>query len=437
MRWGRISTRSMGSVAFAAAVLGGLPVAAQSPNCMDDRFPGNLGCTANDVRIAKVTNINVQSCTLGTSFSFTADFFVELTAQTRYDVGLYFATDGDLNNDGALTGQCSVGVITPQNSANFVNLDLPRDTCGDINGSHNPQIVHLTLTTLCIDPDHDGKLNLPNCTSWRQSGANTLCDDPGDAFPGSPSKCKCDKAFNIDILVEQPSLTVEKTADPTQVLEPGGDVTYTVTITNDGVVTPVTLTTIVDDPDNDPSTNNSVTYDAADVCIDTVLSPGGSTTCTFVRAVSGNAGQSFTDRACVNGTDSNGKAVGPTCDTASVSIDDVAPTGTVTKTLDSLVCSIVRYKVKVENTDRVEALTLSALSDSPFGNITQVQGNVVATTCSVPQQIATSSHYQCTFDAKVCSSPHVDTVTGTLSDNDGNTITPSGQVQVTTTATSP
>ena len=27
-----------------------------------------------------------------------------LTAQTRYDVGFYFASDGDPNNDGAITG---------------------------------------------------------------------------------------------------------------------------------------------------------------------------------------------------------------------------------------------------------------------------------------------------------------------------------------------
>ena len=72
-----------------------------------------------------------------------------------------------------------------------------------------------------------------------------------------------------------------------------------------------------------------------------------------------------------------------------------------------------------------------------LGDIRALTKDQFATAQATMQQIATSSHYQCTFDAMVCSSPHVDTVTGTLGDNDGNTITPTGQVQVTMTATSP
>src|SRR5437016_8618271 len=48
--------------------------------------------------------------------------------------------------------------------------------------------------------------------------------------------------------------------------------------------------------------------------------------------VSGEGGQSFTDKACVKGTDSTGDPVSG-CDTASVTIQDVTPTAAVTKTV--------------------------------------------------------------------------------------------------------
>lgn len=176
--------------------MGGLLLAAQAAsaaigggNCMADRYfnatGGHLTCTANDVRIAKAGNIRgidgnpLSSCVSGQTFSFIADFTVETTATARYDIGLYFATDGDLNKDGALSGTCDVNIITPKDpltglgSANFVQLDPAPDLCGDINTANNPQIVTVRVdNVMCQDSDGDGFLNLPNCTSWRQTGAN-------------------------------------------------------------------------------------------------------------------------------------------------------------------------------------------------------------------------------------------------------------------------
>ena len=92
--------------------------------------------------------------------------------------------------------------------------------------------------------------------------------------------------------------------------------------------------------------------------------------CTFTGMVSGEGGQSFTDKACVKGTDSNGNPVSG-CDTASVTIQDVTPTAAVTKTVQGAACAVVRYGVTVENTDAVDPLTLSALNDDQFGDITK------------------------------------------------------------------
>ena len=117
-----------------------------------------------------------------------------------------------------------------------------------------------------------------------------------------------------------------------------------------------------------------------------------------------------------------------------MTVSDIAPTASVVKSLDSLLCSTVRYQVKVNNLDVAEALTLSALNDDQFGSITTVHDHVLATTCTVPQTIATSGNYTCTFDAGFCGGTHTNTVTGTLNDSENNTISPTGGVTVNVSA---
>src|SRR5207249_5024969 len=143
----------------------------------------------------------------------------------------------------------------------------------------------------------------------------------------------------------------------------------------------------------------------ASICGSTTLAPCGSdplnceadssTTCSFTRTVSGNAGDVIKDKACVTGH--NGGPLGPTCSTATVTIKDVLPTAAVTKTLDSLQCAAVRYQVKVDNTDTVESLTLTALTDDkvagssnpPNSSITTVHDDVLGTTCGQTTGIGT------------------------------------------------
>src|SRR5438046_10746026 len=107
------------SLAVAGLLMAAQPASALTGNvCMQTNWAAHgtsqtLNCTANDVSIAKVTNIDITSggsctgtganrkctCNAGGSVTFTADYTVQLTAQTRYDIGIYFATDGDPNNN--------------------------------------------------------------------------------------------------------------------------------------------------------------------------------------------------------------------------------------------------------------------------------------------------------------------------------------------------
>jgi hypothetical protein len=464
-KWARLGICSLflGALALGGLLLGTQPASAQT--CIQDQWTAhgnnqNLTCTSNDVRIASASNIRqtdgvtpLTQCVSGQTFSFIADFNVELTAQTRFDIGLYFATDGDSNSDGALTGTCSANIIRPKSqvapflgSANFVQVGEPAaDTCGDIDSTHNPQVVTVQVNNvLCHDTDGDGKLNLPNCTSWRQPGSNEVCDDVTDAFPGSPSKCNCDIAFNLPIFVETGSISVTKDSSPASRPEPGGEFTFTISATNTAKLTSVTLRRICDDVHGTIVTTAGQPACAAGTgslstgttcSLPQTLAPGGSYSCSFTADVTSNSPLTQTDIVTFFGTDQNGKAVSAS-DPAQIAINDVLPAASVVKGLVGIACADVDYRVRVNNTSTAESLTLTALNDDGFGSITSVHDNVLATNCSVPQTIVVGGNYECDFRAHFCGGQHIDKVTGTLNDNEGGVTNPeSNQLTVNVSAT--
>ena len=391
----------------------------------------SLVCTANDVSIARATPISPTTCVEDTTFNLVVDLQVRTTATTRYDIGLYFDTSGDDEKDGARTGVCSLSTLpNAPLSAGFQNKD--GDFCGDtVKGDVTLRVTIPNVT--CTDTDGDGKLNLPYCTSWEQN-AGPVCAQDADAKAGAPSKCKCDDSFNVDVDVTRGELSVAKAANPTSVPETGGNVTFTVTVTNDGDAS-VTLSTITDDEDNDGDVDT--TYQASTICAATVLAPDASTTCTFIRNISGAPG-SVTDKACARGTDSHGTPL-EACGTATVTINNVAPTASVTKTVVGTVCATVRYSVSVKN-ESSEAVTLDKLCDNQFGMIAGIAGATCPVSGSIPSadtdcaaggSIAAGVTYSCEFQAEVCTSGHQNTVTATVTDNDSSSSTASGSATVT------
>jgi hypothetical protein len=405
-------------VAMGGLLLGAQPASALSDNvCMQTNYTNHglgqtLNCTANDVQVARATNIDVTSggechfengvkvctCNLGGNVTFSADYEVVLTAQTRYDIGIYFATDGDPNGDGALTGACRLNTIdNVNNTTNFVNLDAAPDVCGDINASHNPQILRLTLTVAC-QADAEGKLKLPNCTSWRQPGSNEVCDAAADTFPGSPSKCNCEPGFTVDIFVETATIEVTKTASPTTVAETGGSVTYSVAVRNLAQQATVTLDSLTDNIYGDITTtgHDGITAttcvpdaDLATCEVDGDIAAGATCTCSFTVTVPpGDAGETITDIVQACGTDTFGHSNLCDTDDATVTYTDVRENPVLTKTALATACQVdVTYQVVVTNSSAQDALTLNSLSDDKFGVITSAHAagggfeQVVSTTC--------------------------------------------------------
>ena len=478
------STLVLGGLALGGLLVGTGPALAQG-TCIQDVWKAhgnsqNLNCTAQDVTLSQATNINILTggtcdpvtgvckCFAGQTVTFTADFRMVLTADTRYDTGFYIATDADPNHDGARTGQCTANASLVGNTpaANFINLDAAPDVCGDITGpvgaAHNPLFVNAQVSTQC--PTGAGQqLQLPFCTTWRQPGSNQTCLGTGngtttnDVFPGSPSKCNCG-TLAIGIFSEAASITVLKDALTPSIPETGGSATYSVTVKNTAGTLPLTLTSLTDDQygdithvQGDVTATTCVPDGNAATCqVGGAIAAGGECSCTFTAVVPpGDFPGSFPD--VVTGCGTNITSTNPTCDDddATVPYSDVEQPPMLTKTATSTQCRIdVTYNVVVTNSSAQDALTLNTLNDNIYGNVTQVQGGIISTTCgqappagpgALPVVIPASGNYSCAFVGRInnCNQTVVDIVTGAATDDDGANYTPHDDATVVVTVTQP
>jgi hypothetical protein len=400
----------------------------------------------------------------GDTTTFSATFIFELSAQARYDVGAYFEVTPDTGGDGALKGTCDIITLPEDKSlftrpdgstGNFVDLDTtckgggcpqPGDKCGDIDNANNPvyydmkgtKAVADTITALCVDTDNDGALNLPNCTSWRQSGANEICLDGGDAFPGSPSKCNCDPNFQVPINVPAATIGVVKTASPTSISEPSGSVQFSVSATNTSPFASLTIYSLMDDIYNDITTTGHDGITATTCTVPTnpvVLAHGETYSCSFVATVAGQGGDTETDTVTVLGLDENSNQVKGE-DSATVTITDVKPSMTVSKSCSP--CTRVEpggsftFTARVTNTSPADAITLASMVDDIYGDITQIAG----TTCSVSQVIAIGGNYSCSFSVNELHQPpwsQTDTIQFVASDEESNELKQSDSAIITIT----
>ena len=112
-------------------------------NCMENVAGFGLNCTANDISLAEVSVAGVltDDCEDGFITLMAGDLVADvlLTAQARFDVGIYLALDG---GDG-LCGLCEPEAL-PTPPAD----DNDGDVCGDIDDLPNP--ISIDLPHTCI-----------------------------------------------------------------------------------------------------------------------------------------------------------------------------------------------------------------------------------------------------------------------------------------------
>ena len=211
---GRISARTLLLSALAAItllsvlLLGAQTASAQqgvtweTGNVCTKNFVDPANCTAEDVRISNITPALNEVC-LFAGDTASAYFTLTITtgAQTRYDIGMFIATDGG----SALTGNaCYHDFLQPPDVLNsdgtplnpagvgpFANYD--GDACADTKQSSDAYYTtQVPVTVSCVDSDNDGVVDpVSTCTSW-DNNSNTTCSTVAQAGPGTPAKCSCD-----------------------------------------------------------------------------------------------------------------------------------------------------------------------------------------------------------------------------------------------------
>ncbi len=227
-----------------------------------------------------------------------------------------------------------------------------------------------------------------------------------------------------------PTIDVAKSAAPGTIPEPGGTVTFTVTVANTSVE-PVTLTSLADDvfgdlldPENGLVTANTCPAQPAEIAA------GGTLSCSFEAFVEGDAGDpDHLNTVTATAVDDEGNPASDD-DDATVAFSDVParPAQVIKTAAPSAVGEpggIVGFDITVENTS-VEPVTLTSLLDSVFGDLRDAENMAVwENTCPAqPAEIPEGGTLSCSFEALIAGEfgdpDHVNTVTATVVDDEGN-----------------
>jgi uncharacterized repeat protein (TIGR01451 family) len=192
---------------------------------------------------------------------------------------------------------------------------------------------------------------------------------------------------NNDVPRGQGSISISKSASPTSVKEPGGSVTFSVTITNTSVDVVVTVDNVVDDKFGD------LDDDGGSGCFDVPINlvPGGKVNCTFTKTITGAGGTSHVNVVTVTAHDQAGHSL-TASDDARVDITPRLIDLVVVKDASSPtpLGGTVDYSLKVTNKGPDTATDVQLADPAPAG-ITYLAASPSQGTCNVSAALVTCS----------------------------------------------
>jgi uncharacterized repeat protein (TIGR01451 family) len=308
---------------------------------------------------------------------------------------------------------------------------------GDLLNPGNPDISNSTCgaTTIQDGATYQCTFDAEVMGSGGSSVSDTVTAKVKDAG-GNAAQASAQATVNI-IAGQKAELEVAKSANPVQVTEPGGKVSFQVKVRNSAGGQALTLVRLEDNLYGDvthganPSISNSS-------CQLATIQPGDTYQCTFQAEVTGSGGSSVTDTITAKAKDAGGNAVQASAQ-ATVKIQAGEKLGlTVEKSASPSQLAepggTVTYRVKVRNSAGGQTLNLVRLEDNLYGDLTNPgNSNVSNSTCGLVS-IAPGSTYQCTFQADVTGnqgSSVTDTVTAKAEDPGGKAVQASDQATVT------
>ncbi len=237
-----------------------------------------------------------------------------------------------------------------------------------------------------------------------------------------------------------PTIGVTKAASPASRPAPGGDFTFTVTVSNPSTTTPVTITQLVDNVYGNLATRAGSTCGAL---IGVTLAPGAtSSPCTFTGPFSGASGAAQTDTVTVTGMNGTNTVTATAMATVTLTPPPPGPAIALKKTAspatEAAPGGTFTFTATVSNPSSATPVTITQLVDNIYGNLATRPGSTCGTLIGVTLAPGATSS-PCTFTGSFTGSSGASqtdtiTVTGT---GGGATVTATAQATVTLTAGPP
>lgn len=361
----------------------------QSYTCTSPTINANLTNTANVVGYFDTTQVTAND-----SANITVDYLPNIAMTKTAD------PTSVLETGGAVTFTFKV-----DNKAleNFNLQSLVDDKFGDLNGQGTcvtPQVIAAGASYVCT---------LVKTLSSDLLVAHTNVATASGVDPeGHPATASDDATVTfIDV---KPTMSVTKTANPTLIPESGGNVTYTIVVSNTGPET-LFMTSLIDDKLGD--------LNGKGTCVAPQTIVGyGSYTCTVSTKLGDWTLNPVTNVVTAYGQDNDGNTTSAS-DDATVNFIDLLPTISVTKTVNPTVVrstgEYVDYTIKISNTGP-EAVVVTSLVDSAV---------TLSPACLalVGQTIPIAGSIQCLIHVFMTVAPgttFVNTATANAKDNEGN-----------------
>jgi uncharacterized repeat protein (TIGR01451 family) len=312
-------------------------------------------------------------------------------------------------------------VISNSSPADAITITSLHDTAyGDIGATCLPSPLGRTLATgEAISCVLTGNVTGNAGDVHRNTVVVRGMDDDGNAV--------VDAASASLTLTNTPSaIMVDKLVQPKNVPESGGNVTFTVRITNTSPVDAVTINGL----------NDSAFGDVSAACLPTLpqlLQPGQTLDCTFTRFVAGDVGTKHVNTVTVSGVDDDRSLVIRQA-SAEVAFTDTLPILQVSKSAAPALIpesgGFVEYTIAVRNQSLIDVITLiGPLIDSKFGDISaQCEPSLMGAVLLAGQSRI------CRFSQWVngdVETPHHNLVTVYGFGDDGDSLSAAGAVSVT------
>jgi hypothetical protein len=223
--------------------------------------------------------------------------------------------------------------------------------------------------------------------------------------------------------IPEPEIQVIYTVDPTDVVEPGGMVYFSVKVKNLGVL-PVTLTSLTD--------TDYGNLDGVGSCsLPKTIAAGSHYTCGFDAHISGAPGDSHHVTATAKAKDTHGQQASDS-DGATVTVVDGPSSIAVSKAAFPIEVAEpgadVVFTVGVQNTSPGDSVTIESVIDDVFGDVS------ASCDLALPAELASGETMNCVFSEFIAGQPgdvHEDIITVSGTDDDGIPVGGEASSQVT------